>query len=79
MDRHFGRNVGRTKQGLGPPVGQRWLRSSNLSVDSSFDTYMPIFVSLRLANSSIKSDKQKNPSFLIYKMCIYYCSKVCCI
>ena len=48
------------------------LRSSNLILDSSFDTYMPIFVSLRLANSSINSDKQtkktkKNPSILIYK------------
>ena len=48
------------------------LRSSNLILDSSFDTYMPIFVSLRLANSSINSDKQtnknKNPRVLIYKI-----------
>ena len=36
------------------------LRFSNLILDSSFDTYMPIFVSLRLANSSINSDKQTN-------------------
>ena len=36
------------------------LRSSKLIVYSSSDTYMPIFVSLRLANSSINSDKQTN-------------------
>ena len=42
----------------------------------SFDTYIPIFISLRLNNSSINSDKeihthkQKNPSILIYKICI---------
>ena len=43
------------------------LSFSNLIVDSPFDTYMPIFVSLRLANSSINSDKQtnkQNPSIL---------------
>ena len=34
------------------------LRSSNLIVDSSFHTYMPIFISLRLGSSSINSDKQ---------------------
>ena len=34
------------------PLGILWL-----ILDSSFDTYIPIFVSLRLANSSINSDK----------------------
>ena len=57
------------------------LRSSNLIVDSSFDTYMPIFISLRLANSSLNSDKQtKISSVLIYAfyICLYMLTFYAC-
>ena len=47
------------------------IRSSNLILDLSFDTYMPIFISPRLANSSIRTNKQTNPSVLIYKIIQY--------
>ena len=48
------------------------LRSSNLIIDSSCDTYIPIFLSLRLTNPSVNSDKQTNPSVLIYKIHFFH-------